>query len=552
MLGIAGLLLAVFSRCPDALLRARFWAEDGTVFYRDAHELGFLRSVFLPYSGYLHIFPRLIAGLSLSLPLVLVPLLFSITSLAVQCLPAVYLCTPRMRNIGPLRLRAMLAFLVVGNSMVTEVWSNLTNVQWNLALLSLLVLLSSAPQSRAGAGLDRIALSVAAVTGPFSIFLLPIAGLLAFLRRGTRSMAHLAILAFGALVQSSFLLRQGRPEFARQLGASFPLLCKLLVRGLLPIRLAEILRLPVSSWVFCCGLLLGALALVVWIFGKAGPEMRYSLLFTAIVLAASLASPLAASGGEQWPAMLNGASKRYWMIPTLMVSVASLWLAVQPFSTWLRLLGKAAMLVVLVACIAHWRLPYPQGVHFGTYVHVFNGLPVGQELTIPIDPPGWKLVLTRKTFDRMWFPTRPTEPGLIPRSDWMKDFVGTSPVESSDPLNGAVFRVNGRATAGLGGAMNPVHVSISRGALLQGCAVLSEHDQLSPMDQIYAIVSDQVATGDHLPFGCAYFGKSIAQATYLVFLPSTVLHPGLQEIRIVGYSRWESKLYWQPVYVYGE
>ena len=105
------IFVAHFSRSPDVLLKPQFWAEDGAVFYQQAHEFGFLHSVLIPYSGYVHLFPRLIAGLSLLLPLSFVPLFFNLAALAVQCLPAIYICTPRMQNLGPFRVRLLLAFL---------------------------------------------------------------------------------------------------------------------------------------------------------------------------------------------------------------------------------------------------------------------------------------------------------------------------------------------------------------------------------------------------------------------------------------------------------
>src|SRR5437764_12478785 len=55
--------LIVFSRSPDALLNAQFYAEDGSLFYRDAYQSG-LHSLLMTYSGYFHRLLRLTALLA--------------------------------------------------------------------------------------------------------------------------------------------------------------------------------------------------------------------------------------------------------------------------------------------------------------------------------------------------------------------------------------------------------------------------------------------------------------------------------------------------------
>ena len=58
----AFVLLAL--RDPDALANAQVWAEDGLVFLGENLRLGFWHTLFRQYAGYLHVIPRLIAGLS--------------------------------------------------------------------------------------------------------------------------------------------------------------------------------------------------------------------------------------------------------------------------------------------------------------------------------------------------------------------------------------------------------------------------------------------------------------------------------------------------------
>ena len=68
---LLGTLLAalLLLRRPGSLLHPQFWAEDGPLFFQDAFNHGFRSTILQPASGYLHSFPRLVAGLSLLVPL---------------------------------------------------------------------------------------------------------------------------------------------------------------------------------------------------------------------------------------------------------------------------------------------------------------------------------------------------------------------------------------------------------------------------------------------------------------------------------------------------
>ena len=561
LVGLTCLALVVFSRSPDLLLTARFFAEDGQIFYQQAHELGFVHSILLPYAGYLHLFPRLVAGLSLWLPLFYVPLFFNVVALTVHCLTAVYICSPRMRNIGPLPLRLIVAFLYLGLPHIGEVWGKLTNSQWQMAVLSLLILIAAPPQGRLGTWFDRVALAIGALTGPFCILLLPIAALVAIYRRSSRTITQLAIVGLGAAVQAVALLLKGRPTETAKLGASFSLLGKLLVRwlflGMLPslARVPDFLRDIVGWWVFDACLAVGALAVLAWIFGKSGLEMRCVLLFGAIVTAASLASPKIVSWGEQWPTMLLGAGERYWFIPRLVLAVAVLWSAVQPFCKWARVAGAAALLAIFICCAEGWHIEQWNGIHFRTYAHVFNALPVGAQLRLPIDPPpSWTLSLTKKPLDRMSYDVAFMDGEILGVDDWRNRLHVELPDERSALLTGDVLWVNGASLGGRGSVMAPVHVAVRDGALLEGWAILATDAEFRPMDEMYAIVSSRVVKGNRLPLAGSYRKKRLDDAMYLLFLPSRVLGPGLQQVTLVGYSRSDNRLrtFGHRLYIYGD
>src|SRR2546426_117604 len=63
---------AVVSRRPDAISNPQFWAEDGQVWYAEAHARG-LRSLLSPYAGYFQTLPRVVAVAAQILPLTWAP-----------------------------------------------------------------------------------------------------------------------------------------------------------------------------------------------------------------------------------------------------------------------------------------------------------------------------------------------------------------------------------------------------------------------------------------------------------------------------------------------
>src|SRR5271163_978057 len=80
-------LLAIFTRLPGALLHPQFFAEDGWVWYQQAYNLNWLRSLGIAQAGYLATLPRLVAGLTLLFPMVWAPLIMNLAGTVIQVLP---------------------------------------------------------------------------------------------------------------------------------------------------------------------------------------------------------------------------------------------------------------------------------------------------------------------------------------------------------------------------------------------------------------------------------------------------------------------------------
>jgi hypothetical protein len=97
-----------------------------------------------------------------------------------------------------------LLYLALPNAF--EIHANTTNIQWHLALLALLVLLSQAQAAKAWRYFDYAVLSFALVDGPLGILLIPVAAVLLWLRRDSRTVASLWVMIPFAALQSLFIL----------------------------------------------------------------------------------------------------------------------------------------------------------------------------------------------------------------------------------------------------------------------------------------------------------------------------------------------------------
>src|SRR4051812_19041269 len=203
----------VVSRRPDVLFNAQFWAEDGKIWYADAYNLGVLSPFLHPAAGYFVTFPRLAALAGLLLPLGMVPLMFNCVAIVFQVLPAQFLLSSRCKEWGSANGRALVAFLYLALPNSHEMHANITNTQWRLALLALMILFAQPSRSPRWNAFDVLILAFSALSGPFILFIAPIAAVLYVMDTRTRHrMTFFAISVLGALIQGIALLLTGGEE----------------------------------------------------------------------------------------------------------------------------------------------------------------------------------------------------------------------------------------------------------------------------------------------------------------------------------------------------
>lgn len=381
----------VFIRRPDALTYPQFWAEDGAVWYAQAYEQGF-RSLLLPHTGYFQTFPRLIAIAILPVPFSLAPALLNIVAILIEALPVVLLIGPRFRSF-PFKPRLLLAILYLALPNSADVHANITNSQWHLALAACLVLVGEPSEGTLCQILDGLLLVLCALTGPFCLFLAPIAYFI-WLRNGRAlALAFTIVLSAGAAIQGLCLLLThsvDRPHY--QLHGSLGLFIKVvgqqvflaLIKGMgHPFTSYPLKRMVVLTVSAIAGFAAVGFALV-----KGPWQLRAFVIFSLAVLV----SALAWTGG--WELLRVSTGGRYWFIPMLGVEATLVWLLASPYK-WLRRSAALVLLSSAVGIVRDWNIPPLANLNFQAYAAQFSSAPHGAVITIPLNPRGFAMTLVK-------------------------------------------------------------------------------------------------------------------------------------------------------------
>lgn len=165
------LVLIVIFRRPDAFYDAQFWGEEGSVFYAEAYHQG-ISSLFHTCGGYFHLIPRLLSliCIQISLPLHLVPFVFTYTWLAILIFLARYLWVKLNFSVWQ-KFCMVLSLMII--PIQSEVVINQTNMQWILAVF-LLALLFLPHQNKSNFYPETVLIVLFGLTGPNLTVMLPL------------------------------------------------------------------------------------------------------------------------------------------------------------------------------------------------------------------------------------------------------------------------------------------------------------------------------------------------------------------------------------------
>jgi hypothetical protein len=408
---LAGLMLLVWLRCPTILTRATFWGEDGWVWYPTCYTAGW-HCLQVDIASYLQTTSMLIALLSQPLPFAVVPTFFAFAALIIQAAPAAFLISGRMAEAVPsLPARVLLALLIVSMPGMSEVYVNVTNAQWHLAVLSFMLLMATVPAGWPGRVFDSAILVVSGLSGPFSVFLTPVAWIWWISHRKRWTFWRALIVTGTALVQLRLILLHGQVRSAGGPGIGVNLhdFNRIFLNDVAVATVGwhSMLRNawgPGHGWLYGDStaalvvstlLVLAALGLLLVAFIRGRWVLRCFLIFVALEYAAMLVDGLAVDKQPLWAELASSLANRYSFHPILA------WLAVLVAllcdrSRWWRSIAAVIFAsVVLFAVAGDYKLAPLAPTDFVAKAHAFAHAPSGTVMHFPTRPMFY-MTLTKK------------------------------------------------------------------------------------------------------------------------------------------------------------
>lgn len=369
----------LFLRKAHALAMPQLWAEDGAVFLMQA-ELHGAAALTLPYMGYLHLIPRLVAQFASSaLDPLWWPLFYNGVAFAGWLWAVLRLFTARFDHLPGRPWMALAIFALPHGG---EVFFNITNLQWVTGVVLVQQLLATAPKTRTQRVSDITILVLIGLTGPFGLIFTPLfcvrwalqarrlEGKGLDFRRLFSAAARpqlLACLALGlcAAAQVYFLAAAPRLSTESQPFSLWPLLVvlarRLIVWPLLGHHLASSLPHGLVAAV-------GLVALATVVIGCCRPHPHRSLrLWTLAAFALILLAGLFRTRPDAWALDDLEVGDRYFYIPRVLFA----WLLIWEFSSTPRSVGRLARFACVLTLVVHlgqYFIPSPTNYHWARYV----------------------------------------------------------------------------------------------------------------------------------------------------------------------------------------
>ena len=427
------------SHLPSLVLHAQFYADDGG-WYQAAYAQGPLRSLVHPAAGYVVMFQRLVAAIVSPLPTLAAPTAFNLVAIGVGAVGICYLLSSRTSAAIPSKwARIAVALLVLALPNAYDTSANLTNTQWRLGLIALLVVFARPARSAGGRLADTALIAIAGLTGPGCLFLEPIIAWL-WLRERTPRLKVLLILntLCVAIQLAAIVVLAGTQRSSSPLGAGPIPLAQMVARQVtlgLVVGAHGISRIVGTNAISSTALLtlLAAIPVAVCVWAAwRGPRILRALCCVAFLeLALALVAP--SIPAPRWLSLARPANItefhpggiRYFLYPLLAFAISLGWLAVAAWRNWRArqsTAGRAAVrdwsvraavrdwsvraaglagaavltLTVLVGVPADWRYPPYIDEHWSAHVQRLDAARPGTVVVIPINPRGWKLTLTAR------------------------------------------------------------------------------------------------------------------------------------------------------------
>jgi len=388
--------LAIVSRLPSLFLHPQFYAEDGAVWYLQAYQGGWLRSLTIPNVGYLTTLPRLGAGLSLLVPFRWAPLVMNLFGLLVQCVPVTVLLSQRCKSFGPLSLRAAFALFYIISPNAFELHVVDTNTQWHLTLAVALLSFAEPPSSWVGRVFDIVVFALVGLSAPFCIVLAPLVLVFFWFRRHSWSLVQAGILGLSALIQIA-MIHSSPTRTTGTLGANLPRFLRIFggnvigasIFGAFGIgKYAPMILIVLAS--------VGGAVLYFYVLRFSSLEIKLFTLFGLGIFLASLRSPLVPPNVPPWQSLVYASGNRYWYFPMMAFLWGVIWCFRFAPHAIFRRLAAYTLVLSMIGVVAQWEYrPYPD-LDFADSAQRLREAKAGTSVIIRIIPVPWEMTMIKR------------------------------------------------------------------------------------------------------------------------------------------------------------
>ncbi|GCL39308.1 hypothetical protein SR1949_44330 [Sphaerospermopsis reniformis] len=397
--------IILFLRRIDAFLNPQFWAEDGTIFYSQAYNLGVLKSLFVPHAGYLHTLPRLVAGISQLIPLHYAPLLFNLVAITFQIIPVLLFCSKRFETILPsVKLRLLISAIYLALPNCFEIHSNLTNTHWYLTFLCFLVIIAPVSNTKFYFLFDIMIFLITGLSTISSVMILPfVLGNYYLVGKNKTRKICLLISLLTSIIQLSVLFSTSS-RLSHNLFSSRNLdfLAKVLSNNVfLPSliglnRTSYLLKflggdLNDIPWNFIVYIIFTlSMMWLIYCLINSPQEIKMLILFSSVMTSITLLSM------KSWELSIPpGNANRYYMFSTITFIITWIWGLCQK-QYWIKCVSFVIISTVIFVGITgdFTHNPYTD-FKFSYYAKEFEKISAGTTYKIPINPT-WEMTLIKR------------------------------------------------------------------------------------------------------------------------------------------------------------
>lgn len=168
-------ILLILIRAPRLFLDARFWAEEGCVYFKYAYKNGIEVLYWMDDTGYFYLFANLAAWMAALVPLAIAPYITTVLAFFVQVtlLVAILFLPSKLFTSTYIKILAAV-FTVLGPCIISEVWLNTINSQVFFGLIGICILFCDSSQMKKKEFCAwMVILAVSSLSGAYCFVLVP-------------------------------------------------------------------------------------------------------------------------------------------------------------------------------------------------------------------------------------------------------------------------------------------------------------------------------------------------------------------------------------------